>query len=340
MIRKPLVVSIAVLLVAASAAATGVDSINALLRQGRYQEALREIQKTHGIDSDDSRRLSSWIENGHKRALSRSDSDTIHREALDPYEGRGGAPVPKPKPDEPRESGGFHISLLAGFNGGWLVAMSAKHPGEGAESYHGPGEFPSDWIQQKWSQGYDVTRVAGDRDGWVVVVQNKVNLGRQKCFGPGQFPEGEIAGAMMEGYRITSVAGFNDEWVVVMSDGSGYGHQRFTKPTDFETKTDWIQSRWDAGYRITSLAGDSSKEGGGQFVIVMSEESGFEEQVYKGPHRLDADWIKEKWEEGYYMTAAAGFSKWVVVMSKGVEHGNQRYNQAKEFPKEWIKKNW
>ena len=57
---------------------------------------------------------------------------------------------------------------------------------------------------------------------------------------------------------------------------------------------------------------------------------------------LPKEWIMEKWEEGYYITAVSGSdnNSSLVVMSKGTRFTQQSYKVADSFPFEWIKKKW
>ena len=57
---------------------------------------------------------------------------------------------------------------------------------------------------------------------------------------------------------------------------------------------------------------------------------------------LPKEWIMEKWEEGFYITAVSGSdnNSSLVVMSKGTRFTQQSYKVSESFPFEWIKKKW
>ncbi len=61
-------------------------------------------------------------------------------------------------------------------------------------------------------------------------------------------------------------------------------------------------------------------------------------QVYElsNMHFLPKDWIMERWEEGFYITAMAGSQSGasLVVMSKGTPYTQQSYKVP--FPPKWL----
>ncbi len=66
-------------------------------------------------------------------------------------------------------------------------------------------------------------------------------------------------------------------------------------------------------------------------------------QVYElSGQFLPKDWIMDKWEEGFYITAMAGSSTGssLVVMSKGTPYTQQSYKVSDSFPFKWINKKW
>lgn len=79
------------------------------------------------------------------------------------------------------------------------------------------------------------------------------------------------------------------------------------------------------------------------WALIMDAGTGFSEQVYTlSPQFLPKDWIMEKWEEGFYITAMAGSSasQSLVVMSKGTPYTQQSYKVSDSFPFKWINKKW
>ena len=57
---------------------------------------------------------------------------------------------------------------------------------------------------------------------------------------------------------------------------------------------------------------------------------------------LPKEWIMEKWEDGFYITAMAGAASGasLVVMSKGTPYTQQSYKVSDSFPFKWINKKW
>jgi len=79
------------------------------------------------------------------------------------------------------------------------------------------------------------------------------------------------------------------------------------------------------------------------WALIMDAGTGFNAQVYElSCQFLPKEWIMEKWEEGYYITAMAGSHSGssLVVMSKGTPYTQQSYKVSDSFPFKWINKKW
>jgi len=79
------------------------------------------------------------------------------------------------------------------------------------------------------------------------------------------------------------------------------------------------------------------------WALIMDAGTGFTAQVYSMSNVfLPKEWIMEKWEEGYYITAMAGSMSGssLVVMSKGTPYTQQSYKVSDSFPFKWINKKW
>lgn len=77
--------------------------------------------------------------------------------------------------------------------------------------------------------------------------------------------------------------------------------------------------------------------------LIMDAGTGYSQQVYSlNPQFLPKDWIMERWEDGYYITAMAGSAggSSLVVMSKGTPYTQQSYKVSDSFPFKWINKKW
>lgn len=95
----------------------------------------------------------------------------------------------------------------------------------------------------------------------------------------------------------------------------------------------------DDGLHISSVA--CCQE---MWALIMDAGTGFNAQVYNFSSNqfLPKEWIMEKWEEGYYITAMAGslMGSSLVVMSKGTLYTQQSYKVSDSFPFKWINKKW
>eukprot|EP00891_Asterochloris_glomerata_P000435 jgi/Astpho2/435/fgenesh1_pm.00011_%23_15_t len=79
------------------------------------------------------------------------------------------------------------------------------------------------------------------------------------------------------------------------------------------------------------------------WALIMDAGTGFSSQVYElSTQFLPKEWIMEKWEDGFYITAMAGSTSGssLVVMSKGTPYTQQSYKVSDSFPFKWINKKW
>lgn len=79
------------------------------------------------------------------------------------------------------------------------------------------------------------------------------------------------------------------------------------------------------------------------WALIMDAGTGFNAQVYDlSTQFLPKEWIMEKWEDGFYITAMAGSASGssLVVMSKGTPYTQQSYKVSDSFPFKWINKKW
>jgi hypothetical protein len=71
----------------------------------------------------------------------------------------------------------------------WVVVMS-KNSGIGAQTYIGPGSWPTEKIKTNLSEGYRITSVSGHNpDRWVVVMSKTPGMGAQSYSEIGAFPD-------------------------------------------------------------------------------------------------------------------------------------------------------
>jgi len=199
-------------------------------------------------------------------------------------------------------------------------------------------------VSANQKNGFAVSSLAGDGGGWAVTRFRMEARSSQRLVGH-DFDQAQVKLNMEDGYRIRSLAGFGSKWVIVMDQSTGYGTQRYTLPGSFDEKrVDWIKARWDEGYRITSVAGTEGAEKSlNSWVVVMSEKSGIGAQGYRGPGEWPAEWIKEKWDDGFAITSVTGhgIGHWVVVMSKVAgQKGLQGYSGKLDSPNDWIGSKW
>ena len=79
------------------------------------------------------------------------------------------------------------------------------------------------------------------------------------------------------------------------------------------------------------------------WALVMDASTEYRDQVFIiSPEFLPKDWILERWEDGYYITAMAGSHEGtsLVIMSKNTVYTQQSYKVSDFFPYKWISKKW
>eukprot|EP01026_Neomeris_dumetosa_P052217 TRINITY_DN46137_c0_g2_i3.p1 TRINITY_DN46137_c0_g2~~TRINITY_DN46137_c0_g2_i3.p1 ORF type:complete len:611 (-),score=72.86 TRINITY_DN46137_c0_g2_i3:25-1857(-) len=100
-----------------------------------------------------------------------------------------------------------------------------------------------------------------------------------------------------------------------------------------------VQRGYEHGLRICAVCAC-----GELWAVIMDAGTAFTNQVYTvQPNKfLPKEWIIERWEAGFYITAVAGASDGasLVVMSQGTKYTQQSYKVSDNFPYEWIKRKW
>lgn len=73
---------------------------------------------------------------------------------------------------------GYRITAGAYTGRGWFVVMS-KGSGIGAQSYWFKNSWPTDWLKEKRTEGYQMTQCSLGKGGWFIVRCGS-------CYGSGQ----------------------------------------------------------------------------------------------------------------------------------------------------------
>ncbi len=97
-----------------------------------------------------------------------------------------------------------------------------------------------------------------------------------------------------------------------------------------------IESLWDAGYRVTSLAyGDNS------WAAILSQGAPLGRQAWATTREFPGDYIEGRWDEGFRVTSLAyGAGLWAVIVSQGSPYGRQIWLTRNDFPGEEIGEKW
>ncbi|WP_437396787.1 DUF7477 domain-containing protein [Flagellimonas lutimaris] len=81
------------------------------------------------------------------------------------------------------------------------------------------------------------------------------------------------------------------------------------------------------------------------WAAVMDKNStlNYSEQRIKESNSYPSDWIKNQWDQGFYITTMDfddNKNTFVVLMSKGYGLGPQSWKKSSTFPKDWITEKW
>lgn len=89
-------------------------------------------------------------------------------------------------------------------------------------------------------------------------------------------------------------------------------------------------------YVLTNISTGPEK-----WAFIMSEGSGFTSQKWQKTDDFPKDFIREQWDDGYYITDLGHKDgNWVAVMSKGSGYTHQYWKKSNTFPKDWISEKW
>ncbi|HRQ38080.1 MAG TPA: protein kinase [Chloroflexota bacterium] len=110
-----------------------------------------------------------------------------------------------------------------------------------------------------------------------------------------------------------------------------------TEPPDAAAPlSDFIQAKWDEGFRLTDLA-----YGNETWASIMSQNSPYGRQTWKTSAAFPGDYIQEKWDEGFRVTNLAyGDGRWLVALAQTSPYGRQTYKTAAAFPGDFVQQKW
>lgn len=236
--------------------------------------------------------------------------------------------------------------MAASFSGDNLAmlveeARSARKPGRDGPAINVPEinskPAPSDPTSDQ-GESFRITNVSGFSDSWRVTMSRGTPFDAQRQLGVGEYPADAIEKGWADGFQISSVAGDAGGWNVVMS--TGIKGVQFV--LGYELDQSQIASKMKEGFRIKHIAGWKET-----WITVMSTETGWGDQRYTLPTPFTEQrqqWIKERWDEGYRITALAGddvptddADGWLFVMTKGTPIQEQTYSMPGPWPNDWIK---
>lgn len=214
----------------------------------------------------------------------------------------------------------------------WSVVVS-KGTGFGEEIIHNDHEWPANWIQDKLSEGYRLTKATFGASNYVVVMAKGTDIRKQVFTSSANWPSDWIEGQRRKGMQISELVHGNGKWTVVMSSDTEFTNQKTFRAAHFPLRD---ISRWKVkGYYITSVS-----YGGDEWGVVMSEGPEYPSQIWNVGEEFPTDWINSKWGQGYAVTDLMyGDNEWIAIMSKGTPF-TQEFLSETAFPQTFLSEQW
>ncbi len=164
----------------------------------------------------------------------------------------------KPIPSEKIQQGwnnGKHIIAAAYTDiSGWVISMAAN-TGFRRQKYTSAPQWPQQWIEEQWYEGYQITQVAYGMDEWFIVMTKQCGLSNQQV---ATLPDWDntsnyIRKWWAENHRITSICCNGNLWTVVMSKVPEVSVQRYDFHHTWAKISTKVKGNWDLGFYISSL---------------------------------------------------------------------------------------
>lgn len=227
-----------------------IKKVNQLIAQGRLIEAARMLQSAEATATPVDKPLLA------KMLVQLGDFLQQQQADLE------GPELPEREPD-----GFYTVTHLGGFTGSW-IAVGARDTIYTSQKLLGPSKaWPSDEIEQQEELEFRIAAVAGDKNGWLILMSRRRDqlAPHEEVYGPASADDDMdawIRRKTAEGLRVTSVAGFHKYWVVVMNAGTGWGEQVWLKPPQAGAAAirEWWEKYSAEGYALTALNGDFTKD--------------------------------------------------------------------------------
>ncbi len=189
---------------------------------------------------------------------------------------------------------GYYIDQVGKGDKGWMFVLS-----EGNEfsdqAYTVSSKFPRDWVSDNWKKKLSITSVARSKGDWIVVMSKSKKIAQQAYRVGSKFDEDYVKGFAEKGFILTDVDSDKDYVLhVVTRFGTGSVSQKVFVESSVPTRD--IRSAWDDRYSVSAV-GYIEKEK--RWVIGMARGMDRGSQAFWEGSYLPADWIKERWNEGF-----------------------------------------
>lgn len=193
---------------------------------------------------------------------------------------------------------GYAIETVGKGSKGWVFVLS-----EGTDytdqDYTISSSFPRDWVKKNWDAKKAITSVARSKGKWIVVMSKTRKFAQQAYRVGSTFDKDYVKGMGDKGFVLTDVDSDKDYVLHVVSR---FGDQRMQTSTFISASapTKEIRDAWENGYSVLSI-GYLEKDR--KWVVGMVKGLRLGEQAFwEGPY-MPADWIKERWDEGFAITS-------------------------------------
>ena len=157
-------------------------------------------------------------------------------------------------------------------------------------------QFPVEFIQRRWNEGFEVTTLASDGVEWVVVMSKNSGLRAQSWKRSTFFPDSYIKNALSRGEFVTGLGRVGSTYGVVTSRTSAFANQTYSCSTTNLPK-DFIRAKWHEGYFLTTALPLDGKG----WCAVMSKSGRYLKQHYWITKDFLSPDILDRYREGFRM---------------------------------------
>lgn len=161
---------------------------------------------------------------------------------------------------------GKRIISAAYTEKGWFVTM-AKNTGYTMQTYHYATDWPTNWIKEKQSKGYDITSVSTGKGKWFIVMSRGTSYTDQTWNWETWTAMSKFIKSQWDNnYYITQTTYFKGKWLVIMSKNSPYSAQGYFWCNTSDELKEKMEEKWQSNYNILLI-----NYGDGEYFVIYGK---------------------------------------------------------------------